>query len=158
MGNARSNPADTTTAGTTAVTTHGIAGVPTEVADVYASFDHDVRQDLLALRRLILDTAAETDGVGAITETLKWGQPAFVTDETRSGSTIRLAPTRPGSSHDYGVYFICHTNLVDRFRSQFGDLFSYDGHRALLFTTGEAHPVNELRECFRAALTYHLRG
>jgi hypothetical protein len=49
---------------------------------------------LLALRRVIFATAAATPGVGVLTETLKWGEPAHVTAETASGSTIRLGWSR----------------------------------------------------------------
>lgn len=56
------------------------------------------------------------------------------------------------------MYFICHTNLVERFESMFGDAFAYEGNRALLFSVGDDHRANELRECVAMALTYHLTG
>lgn len=125
-----------------------------EVSAVFDSSDPEVRRCLLFLRQLILDTAEEC-GVGAIDETLKWGQPAYLTSETRSGSTIRVAPTGPNSQYDYAIYFICHTNLVEAFEDLFGDVFTYDGYRALLFNVGDEVPANELRECVAMALTYH---
>ena len=56
---------------------------------------------LMTLRALIFDVAAKTDGVGALDETLKWGEPAYLT-RSKSGSTIRLgwkasAPDEAGS-------------------------------------------------------------
>lgn len=133
----------------------------TMTSDVSATFDAyepAVRSELLALRELILATAAETEGVGTIEETLKWGQPSYLTVAPRTGSTIRVAPTSAKSDHDYAMFFICHTDLVERFRSLFGDVFTYDGDRALLFSVGDALPENELRECVAMALTYHLSG
>lgn len=127
-----------------------------EVSATFDSYDSGVRAGLLDLRHLILATAEETDGVGRIEETLKWGQPSYLTAETQSGSTVRLAPTGDKSEHDYAMFFICHTNLVDRFRAQFGDALTYDGDRALLFSVGDRLPENELRECVAMALTYHL--
>ena len=127
-----------------------------EVAALFASYPDAVRRALLGLRQLILDTADATAGVGAIEEALKWGQPSFITSETRSGSTIRIAPTGPKSTHDYAMYFICHTNLVENFEVLFGDVFTYEGNRALLFSLGATIPENELRECVAMALTYHL--
>ena len=123
---------------------------------MFASYADDVRSALLALRQLILDTARGTVGVGAIEETLKWGQPSYLTSETRSGSTIRIAPTGAKSTHDYAMYFICHTTLIESFEDLFGDVFAYDGSRALLFRVGEETPEDELRECVAMALTYHL--
>lgn len=133
--------------------------VPTEspeVAGVLASYPAAVREELYALRRLILDTADAIEGVGAIEETLKWGQPSYLTSETGSGSTIRIAPTGPKSTRDYAMYFICNTNLVDSFEHMFGDVFTYERNRALLFTVGDVLPEDELRECVAMALTYHL--
>lgn len=130
--------------------------VPDEVAAVFDTYEEPVRTELLALRKLILSTAQETEGAGPITETLKWGQPAYLTAETGSGSTIRIAPTGPGSDHDYAMFFICHTDLIDGFKGYFGDAFTYDGNRALLFSAGDEHPESELRGCITMALTYHL--
>ena len=132
------------------------ASIPTELATVFNSYAEPVRTELLELRDLILATAAETDGVGALSEALRWGEPSYLTDETRSGSTIRIAPTRPGTDHDDAMFFICHTTLVDSIKQLFGDTFAYDGERALLFRVGEQRPEDELRECIAMALTYHL--
>ncbi len=129
---------------------------PSDVVAVFESYPDAVRRELLVLRRLILDTADETDGVGAIEETLKWGQPSYLTSETGSGSTIRIAPAGSRSGFDYGMFFICHTNLVATFKELFGDRFVYDGNRALLFTIGSRIPEDELRACVAMALTYHL--
>lgn len=132
--------------------------VPAEVAAVFDACDEPARTALLTMRDLILRTAAETDGVGAITETLKWGQPAYLTSQTRSGTTIRLSPTKPEEVHDVAMYFICHTNLVERFEGLFGDTFTYDGGRALVFSSGDVLPEAELRACIEMAQTYHLGG
>ncbi len=132
------------------------AGAPPEVASVFDACDKPTRTGLLALRELILDTAAETEGVGAISEALRWGEPAYLTSETHSGSTIRIAATPAGSDHDYAMFFICRTNLVERFQTLFGDTFTYEGGRALLFVAGELRPEAELRACIAMALTYHL--
>lgn len=126
---------------------------PPDVAAV--SYPEAVQPGLLELRRLIFETAEDIERVGTIEETLKWGQPSYLTSETRSGSTTRIAATRPGSAHDYAMYFICSTNLVERFEHMFGELFAYEGNRALLFEVGQELPDGELRECVAMALTYH---
>ena len=59
------------------------------------------------------------------------------------------------SRHDYAMYFICHTNLVETFEYLFGEVLTYERNRALLFTIGQTPPENELRECVAMALTYH---
>lgn len=142
------------------MTTSDMAGtekLDSQVAAAYDSYGEDVRLGLLEMRRLILETAEETQGVGPIEESIKWGQPAYRTVETGSGSTIRLAPAGRDSGYDYAMYFICSTNLIGQFEDLFGDTFTYDGERALLFKIGEPWPTDELRECVAMALTYHQR-
>jgi hypothetical protein len=60
------------------------------VEAAFDAYSKPVKAKLLALRRLIFDTAKATKGVGALEETLKWGQPSYLTPETKSGSTIRI--------------------------------------------------------------------
>jgi hypothetical protein len=61
-----------------------------EVEAVFAQYPDQVRERLLALRDLIFDTASHTKGVGEIEETLKWGQPSYLTIKPKSGTTIRI--------------------------------------------------------------------
>ena len=114
-----------------------------------------VRTRLLALRRLIFDTAKATEGVGRIEETLKWGQPSYLTPDTRSGSTIRIGQVK-STDDQYAVYFHCQTDLVATFRELYPDEFRYGGNRTILFSTEDAVPQSALRHCLALALTYHL--
>ena len=121
---------------------------------MFASYPEPVRAKLLALRKLILDTARKTKGVGAIEEALKWGQPSYLTNESKSGSTIRIDQVKavPGQ---YAVYFHCQTNLVETFREIYPDL-KYSGNRAILLDAKDKLPETALRHCVGLALTYHL--
>lgn len=130
--------------------------LPPLVAETFGTYEPDVRDALLKLRGIVFETAEETDGVGELEETLKWGQPSYLTSQSRSGSTIRIAPLGPDDAHDYAMFFICHTNLVDRFEVLFGDTFVYASNRALLFSLGDELPIDELRQCITLALAYHL--
>ena len=123
------------------------------VAKVFEAYPLGVRKKLLALRTLIFETAAVTEGVGEIEETLKWGEPAYVTSKTKSGSTVRIdwKKSTPGQ---YFMYFICTTNLVETFKIIFPNDFSYEGNRALVFNANEAVPMDSLAICVAAALTY----
>ena len=71
---------------------------------VFDGYPRAVKAKLLALRRLIFDTAKTTKGVGTLEETLKWGQPSYRTTETRSGSTIRIDRVKPGAGDDKERY------------------------------------------------------
>jgi hypothetical protein len=109
----------------------------------------------MELRKLIFETAAASDGVGEITETLKWGEPAYLTAGTKSGSTIRLG-WKPSEPRRFAMYFNCQTDLVGSFRASFPDELTCVGSRAVVFEQRQALPANALRFCIRAALTYHL--
>jgi Domain of unknown function (DU1801) len=109
----------------------------------------------MALRELMFDTAAATAGVGRLTETLKWGQPSYLTEETGSGTTVRIDRLKSGDG--YAVYFHCQSGLIDQFRELYPDTFKYEGNRAILFDAKDRLPVRELRHCIALALTHHLR-
>ncbi len=72
-------------------------------AKVFDSYPTQVRRKLMALRQLIFDTAAKTEGVGTLEETLKWGEPAYLTTQSKSGSTVRIA-WKPARRQHYAMY------------------------------------------------------
>ncbi|HEY4167817.1 MAG TPA: DUF1801 domain-containing protein [Reyranella sp.] len=125
------------------------------VAAAFEAYPAALRKRLLALRALVFDVAARTEGVGPLTETLKWGQPSYLTEATRSGSTVRIDRLKKGNG--YAIYFHCQSGLVPAFRALYPDAFRFDGKRALLFEPGERLPVRALRHCIGLALTHHLR-
>jgi Domain of unknown function (DU1801) len=125
------------------------------VAEKFASYPKPVRPKLMALRELILKTAAETEGVGEIEETLKWGEPAYVT-KNKAGSTVRIDWKEKDPDH-YAMYFLCQTNLVETFRTLFPRDFKFEGNRALVFSLNDKVPKDSLSMCIAASLTYHLK-
>jgi hypothetical protein len=126
----------------------GAAARDAAVKAAFAACPGPVKSKLLGLRRLIFDTAAATEGVGALEEILKWGQPSYLTAESKSGSTIRIDQVK-AEAGQYAVYFHCQTDLVETFR--------YAGNRAILLDAGEKVPEAALRHCVALALTYHAR-
>jgi hypothetical protein len=126
-----------------------------QVAAAFGLFPGATRTRLLEIRTLLFSVAESTEGVGAVTETLKWGEPAYLTAATRSGSTIRLGWNRDHAD-DCAVLFHCRTTLVETFRERFPDVFRFQKNRAILLSSAEPLPV-ELAECLEAALTYHQR-
>ncbi len=126
-----------------------------EVAAKFDSYPANVRRKLLALRELVFRTAAATRGVGEIEETLKWGEPAYVT-KNKSGSTVRM-DWKKSDPNNYALYFHCQTNLVDTFRTLFPHDFKFEGNRALVFPLDSDVPQDSLAVCIAASLTYHLK-
>ena len=124
------------------------------VNETFAAYPKELRKRLLAVRQLILDTAADTPGVGKIEETLKWSEPAYLTAESKSGTTIRINRKR-GSDSKYSMYFNCNTNLIDTFRGLYPKTFCYRGDREIEFDLKDKIPQKELQVCISMALTYH---
>lgn len=127
------------------------------VAAVFNSYPTALRSRLLHLREMILDVAAATEGVGPVEETLKWGEPSYLTSQSRSGSTIRIAPYRK-LADKYAMYLNCKTTLLETFRELYGDELNLQGKRAIVFDIKEDIPTEPLRHCIALALTYHLRS
>lgn len=125
------------------------------VQEVFNSYPKTIKDKLLFLRQLIFEVAEETQGVGELEETLKWGEPSYVTAETRSGSTVRIGWKK---SHplQYAMYFNCRTTLVDTFKEIYGDLFRYEGNRSIIFNVEDEIPINELSDCIAMTLKYRL--
>ena len=129
--------------------------VDARVAAVFEDYPPGLRTRLMALRELVFDTAARTSGVGPLDETLKWGQPSYLTAESGSGTTVRLDRLR--NRDGYAIYFHCRSGLVDQFRTIYPDTFAYEGKRAIVFETGARVPVRALRHCLALALAHHAR-
>jgi hypothetical protein len=124
------------------------------VAAKFASYPPRARKALLALRELVFKTAGVTPGAGPIEETLKWGEPAYLTSNG-AGSTLRMDWKAKSPCH-YAMYFHRQTGLVETFRSMFTDDFAFEGQRALVSELGRRVPRDSLAICIAAALTYRL--
>ena len=131
---------------------------PFQSAAVAAKFDTyppNARRKMLALRELVLQTAARTDGVGEIEESLKWGEPAYAT-KNKAGSTVRM-DWKGKQPERYAMYFHCQTDLIDTFRMLFPREFKFEGNRAIVFALADAIPRDALAMCIAASLTYHVK-
>src|SRR5271170_5609832 len=105
------------------------------VAAVFKAYPRDLHARLMALRELVFDTADKTAGIGRLTETLKWGQPSYLTQETGSGTTVRIDRLKAGDG--YAAYFHCQSGLVEQFRELYPETFRYQGKRAIVFASGD---------------------
>jgi hypothetical protein len=125
-----------------------------EVLAVFNSYPPEYRSKLMFLRQLILDTAASIEDLGQIEETLKWGEPSYLTPESKSGSTVRIAWKESPKEH-YSIFFKCTANLVPAFKEKFPQQFKFGGNRSIDFNLNDDVPVKELKQCIALALTYH---
>lgn len=122
-----------------------------KVKEVFANYPDIVRDKMSSLRDLVIETAEETEGIETLEETLKWGEPGFI---TKNGSTLRM-DWKDKTPDQYALYFQCTSRLVDTFRMVFGHQFQYEGNRAIVFQLNQKIPVKELKTCIRTTLTYH---
>lgn len=122
-----------------------------KVDAVFANYPGFVRDKMQYLRKLVIATAAEMQEVAVLEETLKWGEPSFI---TKSGSTLRM-DWKEKTPDQYAMYFQCTSRLVDTFRFVFDHKFQYEGKRAIVFRLEQRIPELELKECIKATLRYH---
>lgn len=133
-----------------------VRSMPVPVQTAVARVDADKRPALMRAREVILEVAATDPRIGEIEETLRWGEPAYITTKARTGSTIRLGVEKASGAP--AVFFNCKTTLVEEFQGQFGSALRYAKNRAVLVDDdGDAFEA-ALKSCVAAALTYHLKG
>ncbi|MEM6361808.1 MAG: DUF1801 domain-containing protein [Bacteroidota bacterium] len=123
----------------------------TAVEQLLDSYPIQAKDKLLQLKKLILDTADETDGLEKLMETTKWGEPSYV---TKTGSTIRM-DWKEKTPDKYYLFFICNTELVNTFKLIFGDELQYEGNRAIVLELKDPMPSSALKRCIALALQYH---
>lgn len=123
---------------------------------MFDSYPKRLRTPLLRLRQLIFACASQTEAVGEVVETLKWGQAAYLTEKPKSGSTIRIG-TIKGQENRYAMFFHCQTTLVSTFREIYPKTLVFQGNRAVLFSIEDQIPQDAVEHCIALALTYHSR-
>ncbi len=122
-----------------------------EVKKAFDAYPKNIRIKMMFLRQLVLDTAKDIEEIKNIEETLKWGEPSYLTN---SGSTIRM-DWKKSKPEQYAMYFHCKTKLVDTFKEIYKDKFNFEGNRAIVFNINDKVSVNELKYCISLSLTYH---
>lgn len=122
-----------------------------EVELVFNNYPDSVRNKMLALRKLVIETTKEIDGITKLEETLKWGEPSYL---AKNGSTLRM-DWKSKKPDQYAMYFKCTSRLVETFKLVYKDIFVYEGNRAVVFKIEDKIPKDELKSCIKATLTYH---
>ena len=114
-----------------------------------------VRARLREIRDLIFVVAAETEGVGPLTETLNGANPPIMT--ARAGAERQSGwASQDRHTESCAMLFNCKTTLVETFRTHFAEI-SYSRAIAHLRAHLGTLAIEPLILCLRAALTYHQR-
>ncbi len=120
------------------------------VNEKFDVFPELARHQLLAIRNSIFDIPG-TEHIPEITETLKWGEPSYL---SKYGSTVRLSWKSKYPDH-VSVFFNCKTSLVETFRELYRDDFIFIENRELRFLIAEPIPMAQLMSCITMSLRYH---
>ncbi|WP_417834380.1 DUF1801 domain-containing protein [Thalassospira xiamenensis] len=121
--------------------------IPKLAADLstkFACYPDDARSALMTIRGWIFELAANIP-IGMITETLKWGEPAWVTP-SGSGTTIR-ADWKPKAPDRIAIYVNCQTDLIDRVRSHFDGVLECQGNGRSCLRWIARFPKKQLKPC-----------
>ncbi len=124
-----------------------------QVAAVFDRLPAADRATALALRDLIFEVAKETPQAGAIEETLKWGQPSYLTAQTKAGSTLRIGQAKGGG---VAIFAHCGTSIIRSYAEAFPNADEIEGNRAVIFKSRADIAPDRLRHLIRHGLTYHL--
>ncbi len=121
-----------------------------DVESVFGEYPQRLKSRLLALRQLIFDTASETEGVGPLEETLKWGQPSYLTPKTKSGTTIRVDQIK-SNPDQYGMFVHCQTSLLPTYRELYSGVLASTATEASCLASMKIHQ----KMCFATASSWH---
>ncbi len=122
----------------------------TQVESVFKNYAEQPRIKLLALRELIFETAKQINDICLIEETLKWGEPSYLTPQ---GSTIRIG-WKASEPDCCKLLFHCQTSLIRTFREIYPEL-DYEDNRAIRLSIQGTLDTKRLTHCVELALTYH---
>ncbi len=107
------------------------------------------------IRTVILDAAAQA-GAGPLSESLKWGQPAWRPTRPRQGSTLRLM-WQDRSPQSLALYVDCKTTLAETMREIYPTEFEYEKNRGLHLRLDSPLPMQAIEHLARLTFTYHRR-
>ncbi len=130
----------------------GDAAMMPDVRAAFDACDGPVRAGMMVLRGMILARAADLPVIGRVVEGVRWGQPAYLTPDTRAGCSLRIGPV---AGAGFGLFVHCQTGLIDAFLDGPGAGVRRQGNRAVVFGVGEEVP-QVVGVLIGWALTYHL--
>jgi hypothetical protein len=127
--------------------------LPPAFVGAIAPWPATARTRFMHLRRIVLDTARDIPDLDVL-ETLKWGQPSWLPDRPRIGSTLRAGWS--AAHPDRLTLFVhCQTTLAETMRTLYPDSFHFEGDRAMHLALSAPLPEQAIAHCADLTLTYH---
>jgi hypothetical protein len=124
------------------------------VQQAFAACTGSCQTGMHHLRRLIFTTAAAHPQIGRVVEDLRWGQPAYLTPDTRAACSLRIGPHHDGG---FALLVHCQTHLIADFLAGPGVGHRTEGTRAVLYRTVAEIADDPIILLIAGALTYHQR-
>jgi len=120
-----------------------------DILNVIALWPQQAQQHLLAARTIAFDVAQDKPST-QLTESLKWGEPAW--RPLKGGTTLRMSWKAERSA--LGLFVDCKTDLCARMQHDFPEAFDYAAPRALYLATDAAFPKDALRHLAKMTFRY----
>jgi hypothetical protein len=127
--------------------------LPAPLKDVFDTWPENAARMARHCRTLFLEAARAVDA-GPLSESLKWGQPAWRPAQARVGSTLRIGwnAETPGQ---LALFVDCKTDLATRMRAIHPDLAGNDGRRRLALDLAAPVPRRAVSHLAEMTFTYH---
>lgn len=127
--------------------------MPDPFAPTTALWPIEAQTRFAEIRGLILDAAKQV-AIGPLTESLKWGQPAWRPERPRTGSTLRLNWSDK-SPQTLAFFVDCKTTLAAQMFAAYPFDFEYKSNRELQVHLDAALPNSAINHLAELTFTYH---
>lgn len=126
---------------------------PSPLLSKVARWPEPAQQALWHCRSVFHKVADDAD-VGALDETLKWGQPSWRPTKPRTGSTLRM-DWNPKFPDRLSLFVDCKTDLAARMKDMYPNLPENDGQRHLAIDLTAPLPDQAIAHLADLTFTYH---
>ncbi len=123
------------------------------IYELYTAPPAPFNQIMLQIRTWIFQAPKRNSLIGPIKETLRWGEASYI-NEQGHGSLLRIA-YKDTSKPYVGLYFHCKTTLIGSIAKKYGNAFTYQGNRAIIFDGQQALNESAIKDCIEQAMLYH---
>tara|TARA_R110002094_G_scaffold33089_2_gene45608 strand:+ start:2474 stop:2896 length:423 start_codon:yes stop_codon:yes gene_type:complete len=127
---------------------------PAPLLDHIATWSGPAQRRLWACRALFHDIARNRD-LGALDETLKWGQPSWRPRRPRTGSTLRVGWDASDPSN-LAFFVDCKTDLAARMHDIYPNLSGNDGRRRIAVDLAAPFHEQAIAHLAEMTFSYHL--
>lgn len=122
-----------------------------EIQRKIARYPDEVKNHFSGVEALIYEVAASLGK--PVEESIKWGEASY---SVKGGTAVRV-DWKARSPESLCIFFNCKTILIETFREVLPDAFEYQGNRELRISLQASLPIEPLRICLTAALSYQTR-